>query len=470
MKLNCKYPAIIRNPQFNQLVLNGYNLILNKGVLIHRITIANVNKILNDEYLFISQIKIFKNFERVSTDEKLPKFISYKEIINYNRDDYKRTYYINYDEIDNYIIMNQSTAECQPLFMLVRCNHCSLCNKYKVSKIKTRCLLQSVQHNQKPFFLTLTINEQNYPSNPDDIQVHTEIIQKFNKRLRKHLSLNNYNTNYKYLIVSEYGSLRGRLHFHALIFGISDDLYKPVRVDNSIYGTDYVFKFTELVHKAWQQGFIKVEEAKDETGSYVAKYIGKSSGDKRTKSYKSINFGKQTILDNVEAIRQSPELKSFELLVKNTIHDIPLYRYISDIAFPSAVRQLDITFRRTLLKVYKTLSYMLNHNQLDLQYSAIYNMFHSKYGKYLDLLNYRIDDSYDLQMYNIDDMNNIDTLLTDIDLLDEYDYDFQEVVKYDELHKQSVLVTNITEFDTDFNSYMYDKLIGTLKSRETDFQ
>lgn len=104
-------------------------------------------------------------------------------------------------------------------------------------------------------FVTLTYDDANLP---DDCGLHKDHVQKFLKRLRKHLDCK-----IKYYAVGEYGSkgspITGlhRPHYHLIVTGIS-----PLRL-------------APLVSKSWTLGITKTLGAERGSIRYVLKYIDK---------------------------------------------------------------------------------------------------------------------------------------------------------------------------------------------------
>lgn len=119
------------------------------------------------------------------------------------------------------------------------------------------------------FFSLISYNPENYPD--PDLPEKSE-IQKLIKRLRKRL-----NTTFhffakdlskpivlKYFIVSEYGELRSRLHYHAIFFLQNVDPHE----------VHYVF-FKTLLEENWNRGFCSAFELEHKTIAYTCKYLQK---------------------------------------------------------------------------------------------------------------------------------------------------------------------------------------------------
>lgn len=123
-------------------------------------------------------------------------------------------------------------------FINVPCGHCPECISLRQSYVVQRC--QAMLFDNYMFFATLTYNNQSLPvlttSTGYDIRyadIHD--LQCTFKRLRKS---NAFTRPFKYYAVSELGSLRGRPHFHALLFlprYESDNEYTPLNLERILF-------------------------------------------------------------------------------------------------------------------------------------------------------------------------------------------------------------------------------------------
>lgn len=155
----------------------------------------------------------------------------------------------------------------------VRCGHCVYCKMAKSREWALRLEMES-QYWKDLCFVTLTYNNENLPY----YIVDKELIQDapgfgrldvsddfyfpslayddltlFIKRLRKCLD-----HKIRYYAVGEYGTKRGRPHWHILFFGLS--------------GTGEVGR---LIREKWDKGFVDITPFFPETCSYVAGYVQK---------------------------------------------------------------------------------------------------------------------------------------------------------------------------------------------------
>lgn len=91
--------------------------------------------------------------------------------------------HVNKNNIDKYTIVNPATGETFPMFLIVPCHKCPLCNEKKAQQWSFRALCESYTSNKQAYFITLTYNNEHLPKNG----VFPEEIQLFFKRLRTKL-------------------------------------------------------------------------------------------------------------------------------------------------------------------------------------------------------------------------------------------------------------------------------------------
>lgn len=155
----------------------------------------------------------------------------------------------------------------EKISIAIPCGRCVQCLKQYSQEWCGRILAECDRHEEN-CFLTLT-----YGQAP--ISVEKREIQLFIKRLRKEVG------ELRYFACGEYGSLRGRPHYHAIIFG-----WRP-------HDLEFFFKDksglplykSETVARVWQageeapgvkRGFITVGDVTPDSALYVAKYMQKA--------------------------------------------------------------------------------------------------------------------------------------------------------------------------------------------------
>lgn len=124
----------------------------------------------------------------------------------------------------------------------VPCGKCGFCIK---KAIEAWCLriYHEIEYSSSAFFITLTYSPEFLP--PDN-QLSKEDLQVFMRSLRKK------NPGIRYFAVGEYGSEKGRPHYHAVIFNLVD---------------------LELVTKSWLKGFVTGSRAYMGRIRYMVSYM-----------------------------------------------------------------------------------------------------------------------------------------------------------------------------------------------------
>lgn len=148
----------------------------------------------------------------------------------------------------------------------VPCGRCNGCYADRARAWAIRSWHEASQHSQNTF-LTLTYDDAHLP----DGLVKSD-LQKFFKRLRHYGP-------FRYIACGELGSLSGRPHYHALIFG-QDYLGKAEFIDDERY-------LSPFVGKCWDKGQHVLGTVTMSSCCYVAGYCFKKVGDKDTFSLHS---------------------------------------------------------------------------------------------------------------------------------------------------------------------------------------
>lgn len=130
----------------------------------------------------------------------------------------------------------------------VGCGKCFFCNIKKKSRWTAR-LMMELQDHADAVFLTLTFSDDHLPNPP---YVCKRDLQLFFKRLRKILSPRKI----RYYACAEYGSERGRPHYHAIVFNLR-------------------FSDANFVASAWPFGFVRLDRVEAGSIAYVAGYVSK---------------------------------------------------------------------------------------------------------------------------------------------------------------------------------------------------
>lgn len=131
----------------------------------------------------------------------------------------------------------------------VPCGHCHSCERDRMRSYQIR-LLYELDKYPNSFFVTLTFDNDNlsqFRDNPN------KAIRLFLDRCRKF-----FGKQIRHWFVAEYGSLRGRLHYHGIIFNSGLD-----------FNSDNLLRL-------WTYGFVWLGYANDHTARYICKYVCKS--------------------------------------------------------------------------------------------------------------------------------------------------------------------------------------------------
>ena len=124
-----------------------------------------------------------------------------------------------------------------------------------------RCMHEKQSH-ERSAFITLTYDEEHLPQ---DGGLDVSHFQKFMKRLRKKRG------KVRFFHCGEYGDMKGRPHYHAILFGIDfwdDQVLVEEKNDNPYY-------ISAELAQLWPFGQHRIGEVTFESSAYVARYIMK---------------------------------------------------------------------------------------------------------------------------------------------------------------------------------------------------
>lgn len=135
------------------------------------------------------------------------------------------------------------------LYIQVPCGKCLACIQRKATDWNFR-LRSEVKNSLCSFFVTLTYNEENIPSNG----VSKEDITLFLKRLRNYFP----KESLRYFCIAEYGPTTFRPHYHG-VFMFTDK-------------SRSVGEFRQYLDKSWSVGFVSVSKVTPARIYYVCRY------------------------------------------------------------------------------------------------------------------------------------------------------------------------------------------------------
>lgn len=147
-------------------------------------------------------------------------------------------------------------------FMMAKCGYCDECRYEKVRNWTYKIWLEALEHEKK-CFLTLT-----YKDNIKGKNLDKNDLVKFIKRLRKK------GYKFKYFAVGEYGTKKGRAHYHVILLGWSPPDIRKMHGAKSKKGKEL---FTsKIIKDTWDQGIITVQPFGIDEIGYITLYTNKN--------------------------------------------------------------------------------------------------------------------------------------------------------------------------------------------------
>ena len=137
---------------------------------------------------------------------------------------------------------------------LVACHKCWQCRENKVNDYVGRCIAES-HHSDETLSVTLTYGDGDTPESATLVYKHYQLFIK---------SLRNEGYKVRYIVAGEYGSTKGRAHWHAILF-FKGKVPKNIEYDKRINW------------KHWNRGYSFIEKPSYKSYRYVMKYILKDT-------------------------------------------------------------------------------------------------------------------------------------------------------------------------------------------------
>lgn len=162
----------------------------------------------------------------------------------------------------------------------IPCGQCVGCRLEKSRQWAMRCCHEASLHEHN-CFITLTYSPENLPA---DKSLHKEHFQKFMKRLRKYADRPKDN-GVRFYACGEYGELRNRPHYHAILFNFDfeDKLLWSKKNGQCLFRS-------ETLEKLWPYGFASIGNVTFESAAYVARYVmKKQTGENAEKEYRILD-------------------------------------------------------------------------------------------------------------------------------------------------------------------------------------
>lgn len=151
------------------------------------------------------------------------------------------------------------------------CGKCIGCRIQRSRSWAARCWheAQFYEHN---CFLTLTYAPEHLPRGKHGKCIlRISDYQSFMKRFRIYLDRHHYHTKIRFFHCGEFGSKRGRSHYHSLIFGFDfpdKEFYKFNKLGQPLYRSP-------TLDKLWGKGICIIGELTYQSAGYVARYCMK---------------------------------------------------------------------------------------------------------------------------------------------------------------------------------------------------
>lgn len=283
---------------------------------------------------------------------------------------------ITKEDIPNSFVVDEATGETFPIYIEVPCNHCDVCKERKISSFVQRCKLETQVYDCKPWFLTLTYDNQHVPSHG----VSVDEVQRYLKRLRINLVRAGFNQKIRYVLVGEYGKNTHRPHYHAIIWNIGAKSH-----------LEYV-KLVDILGKSWQNGFIHhriINPENDKAFYYTAKYLRKDckvpQGCNPTFVLSSRGNGGigSKFLDGIASVMRRTLNVSFKYLNKwsNKLEELVFSQYVLNRIFPSWSKSVPSVLRRSLADFSLAYSKLLRYDPQNIFFNQIQELY-DKYRSY----------------------------------------------------------------------------------------
>lgn len=268
---------------------------------------------------------------------------------------------VTFDFLPDCVVIDDKTGLMFPIYLVVPCGHCILCEHTKLEALASRMTMESQMYDCYPWHIVLTYRDQDRPK--DGVNVRD--VQLFLKRLRISLVRLGWTRHIRYFCVSEY-SPNGREHYHIILWNI--------RVD--INNAFTFVRWKQILDNAWQHGWVLPSIVSpqyvprgshspigkiDNFFSYITKYlskdeyvpIGKNPNiclSSRGKLYKGIGF--PFISSHLNQLRKSLNV-DYEYLdwITGTKQKIVWSSYMLDKVFPTFNQSVPLKLRHAVKRL-----------------------------------------------------------------------------------------------------------------------
>lgn len=369
--INCLEPDIIVNPKLFELIERYHNYVLN-GHLYH---------------LTVTPFGVH-NFD----------------ISRFHPD----VTHVCLDNLKDFYVVDMSSGEVFPIYFVVPCGHCVICQEAKCSNFARRCQYETQLYDCPPIHLTMTLDE----AHVGDYNVSVRDIQLWKKRVRTMLVDNlMYPHSPRMAVAAEYGTKNThRPHYHVLIWNMpeegvftydvlrellwrmwykeGDPLQEPMcklrRFSFMPITADYIpkgsTKSLRMMGKTQYQAF-----------GYVAKYFYKDSPvpPGRTPTFHLMSKSKALggigapFIDKHKAAIRCELFKEYHYFDKwnQEVQSMPYDRYLLNRVLPSRYMSVPVRVRQELRRVCRYL-----HNCLEPRFLDEFSIVSDKLGQLYPIL------------------------------------------------------------------------------------
>jgi hypothetical protein len=191
----------------------------------------------------------------------------------------------------------------------IPCGQCIGCRFDKSRQWAVRAVHEASMYEDNSF-ITLTYNEESIPENRS---VSKKVLQQFLKRYRKEIDKHVPGKQIRFMACGEYGTLRNRPHYHAIIFNWRD----PTEYLWSKSKSGELLFRSPVLENAWRFGHSSVGNVTFQSAAYTARYVTKKvTGKKARTEYEIFDP------ESGEIIKIEPEFALMSLGRRNEIEEL----------------------------------------------------------------------------------------------------------------------------------------------------
>lgn len=169
--------------------------------------------------------------------------------------------------------------ERYPDSIMVPCGKCAGCRADYTRQWADRMMLE-LDHSGRAVFVTLTYDDKHLPQflDPESGELVMTLSKRdwqlFMKSFRKYFAKRGVKE-VRFYMCGEYGSLHGRPHMHAIIYGIGLDDFPDLQMKGINELGDQYWISETLEKDIWKRGFCLLADVSWQTMAYVARYVRK---------------------------------------------------------------------------------------------------------------------------------------------------------------------------------------------------